>query len=361
MAIRKPASALLSKYLEQHKRQPGSRVFAPLAESYRKLGMVDEALKVLKEGIKRHPSYVLGYLVLAHCYYDQRKFDAAYQTLLPLTPHNRDNPGLQKLFAQVCLELGNLDEALETFKYLLFLNPRDKYFAQQVKALEDDLQKSTLIRPQSVVLKAPTPVQPFSTDENDWAMVDFSATGPAPAEPPTSDEDQWSMEAPRSAEPPAPVSREDDWQVMSRSIDDDYFSDDEVTPEDAEAPLPEDSAPIASHTLVDLYLAQNHLEPAIDLLESFVRLNPRDERSVQRLAELRARIAGPESTEAPTPQAEPAPQGASAAAQSLDGHDELMRIIEAEVHAPHSAKIERAYRLFLQHLQLTADEKLNYG
>lgn len=348
MAIRKPASALLSKYLEQYRKQPGSRVFAPLAESYRKLGMIDEALKVLKEGIKRHPGYVLGYLVLANCYHDQRKNDAAYQTLLPLTSQNRDNPGLQKLFAQVCLELGNLDEALETFKYLLFLNPRDKYYAQQVKTLEDDLQKNTLLRPQSVVLKAPPTHQPFATDENDWAMVDFSSATELPAEDTSSDEDQWSMEAPLAAPPSVAISKEDDWQVMSRSIDDDYFSDEEVTPEDAEAPIHEDSAPIASHTLVDLYLAQNHTEPAIDLLESFVRLNPRDERSVQRLAELRAQV----SASAPEP---------AAPEKSFEGHDELMRIIEAEVHAPDTAKIERAYRLFLQQVQLTADEKTNHG
>lgn len=344
MAIRKPASALLSKYLEQYRKQPGSRVFAPLAESYRKLGMIDEALKVLKEGIKRHPGYVLGYLVLANCYHDQRKNDAAYQTLLPLTSQNRDNPGLQRLFAQVCLELGNLDEALETFKYLLFLNPRDKYYAQQVKTLEDDLQKNTLLRPQSVVLKAPLTNQPFATDDNDWAMVDFSAAAELPPEDAASDEDQWSMEAPLASQAAVTISKEDDWQVMSRSIDDDYFSDDEVTPEDAEAPVHEDSAPIASHTLVDLYLAQNHLEPAIDLLESFVRLNPRDDRSVKRLTELRAQVA-----------LKGAPE------RSFEGHDELMRIIEAEVHAPDTAKIERAYRLFLQQIQLKADEKANHG
>ncbi|MFP5458018.1 MAG: tetratricopeptide repeat protein [Bacteriovoracia bacterium] len=348
MAIRRPASALLSKYLEQYRRQPGSRVFAPLAESYRKLGMIDEALKVLKEGIKRHPGYVLGYLVLANCYHDQRKNDAAYQTLLPLTSQNRDNPGLQKLFAQVCLELGNLDEALETFKYLLFLNPRDKYYAQQVKTLEDDLQKNTLIRPQSVVLKAPQPIQPFATDENDWSMVDFSSANELSSENPSSDEDQWSMQAPPTAEPTASISKEDDWQVMSRSIDDDYFSDEEVTPEDADAPIHEDSAPIASHTLVDLYLAQNHVEPAIDLLESFVRLNPRDERSVKRLAELRGKLVEESTTQAREE-------------VTQDGHDELMRIIEAQVHAPDTAKIERVYRLFLQQIQLTADENMNHG
>ncbi len=339
MAVRRPASALLSRYLEQYRRQPGSRVFAPLAEAYRKLGMTDEALKVLKEGIKRHPSYVLGYLVLAQCYHDQKKNDAAYQTLQPLTPHNRDNPGLQKLFAQVCLELGNLDEALETFKYLLFLNPSDKYSATQVHALEDDLQKRQTVRPQSVVLKAPAAAgTQFGIDEDDWAMVDF-APEKRSEEPQDSPEDQWSMGAP-SALPTTPPSREEDWKVMSRTIDDDFFSDDEVTPEDADAPLPKDSTPMASHTLVDLYVAQNHIGPAIDLLENIISLNPNDRRSVLRLNELK--------------------QQASSPGVEDDGEEELMRIIETEVKAPHAVKMERALKLFLQQVQLTAMERQDH-
>lgn len=334
MAVRRPASALLSRYLEQYRRQPGSRVFAPLAEAYRKLGMTDEALKVLKEGIKRHPGYVLGYLVLAQCYHDQKKSDAAYQTLLPLTPHHRDNPGLQKLFAQVCLELGNLEEALETFKYLLFLNPRDKYVATQVHALEDDLQRKQVVRPQSVVLKAPPAASSqFGINEDDWAMVDFAPEKKEEVSE-ANEEDQWSMGSPSSM--PAPVAtKEDDWKVMSRSIDDDFFSDDEVTPEDAEAPLPEDTTPVASHTLVDLYVAQNHIGPAIDLLENIIALNPSDRRSVLRLNELKQRASAPED----------------------DGQEELMRIIETEVQAPHAVKMERALKLFLQQVQLTAMER----
>jgi predicted Zn-dependent protease len=309
-------------------------VFAPLAEAYRKLGMTDEALKVLKEGIKRHPSYVLGYLVLAQCYHDQKKNDAAYQTLQPLTPHNRDNPGLQKLFAQVCLELGNLDEALETFKYLLFLNPSDKYSATQVRVLEDDLQKKQPALPQSTIVKAPPAASSqFGIDEDDWAMVDFAPD--VKAETSNSiEEDQWSMSSPTSA-PVAAPARDEDWKVMSRSIDDEFFSDDEVTPEDADAPLPEDSAPVASHTLVDLYVAQKHIGPAIDLLENIVSLNPNDRRSVLRLAELRQQVATTDD----------------------DGEEELLRIIETEVQGPHAVKMERALKLFLQQVQLTAMEK----
>ena len=124
-------NSLLTKYSLQYEKKPRSRVFAPLAESYRKIGMLDEALKILKKGIKNHPSYTLGYIVLANCYFDKDQFEAAYSTLLPFVSDNLENIKLQKLFAQICEKLGNFDEALNSYKILLLINPKDKEIAKK--------------------------------------------------------------------------------------------------------------------------------------------------------------------------------------------------------------------------------------
>ena len=56
MSISK-ASNLLTRYSAQYDKNPKSRVFAPLAETYRVMGMYDDALKILRKGIKyRTPS-----------------------------------------------------------------------------------------------------------------------------------------------------------------------------------------------------------------------------------------------------------------------------------------------------------------
>jgi tetratricopeptide (TPR) repeat protein len=114
-------SSLLAKYTLQYKRKPRSRVFAPLAETYRKLGMYEDAFKILKDGIKHNPSYVLGYIVLANCYYDQQNYELAYNTIRPFVSDNLDNLTLQKLFAQTCINLGYLEEALETLNIFYYL------------------------------------------------------------------------------------------------------------------------------------------------------------------------------------------------------------------------------------------------
>lgn len=340
MVLRRSHSALLSKYLEQYKRRPHSRVFAPLAEAYRKLGMVDEALKVLKEGIKRNPSYVLGYLVLSQCYADQFQWDRVHQTLLPLIAHHKDNISLQKLFAKSCIETGELELALETYKWLLFLNPRDKDFASQVADLEDDLLAKQKTIPRQALVKSPGVLpkpQSFDVDEDDWTMVNFSSEN---EEFPKDSEDNWEMNSAQSLN--QATSKVDDWKVMSRELDDDFFSDDEVTPEYAEAPVVEGSKPLVSHTLVDLYVAQNHLEPAILLLEKFLEANPDDKRSSERLTELKLKMR--ENHEALLKVEE-------------SGQAELLRLVKSQVHSNSPQKIEKMYKLFLQQIQLRADEQ----
>jgi tetratricopeptide (TPR) repeat protein len=136
----KNKSSLLVKYLNLYKQKPTSRVFAPLAESYRKIGMINEAFDVLSQGLKYHPDYVLGHLVLANCYFDKKSYQKAFDTIQPYVADNIDNLSLQKLFAEICLKVGKLEDALQTYKYLLFLNPREPEFIKKVHALEDDLR-----------------------------------------------------------------------------------------------------------------------------------------------------------------------------------------------------------------------------
>ena len=42
----------LEKYLKEYQENPRSRVFAPLAEAYRKSGLIDEAIDICREGLE---------------------------------------------------------------------------------------------------------------------------------------------------------------------------------------------------------------------------------------------------------------------------------------------------------------------
>ncbi len=265
-------SALLTKYSELFEANPRSRVFAPLAESYRQLGLLEEAMKILKRGLAIHPTYPLGHLVLASCYYDKDKKELCYQTLLPFVSSNRDNLSLQKLFAQVCLDLGHSEESLAAYKYLLFLAPKNTQFAEKVEQLEsqlvsenwDDQDTHSYTDNQSsaddwVELK---PKQE-SINRSKKLVIDAEV-----------EEEQWALERPG------------DLHITEVKTETEIVS---ATP--IAAPKKNESPPLFTHTLVDIYLAQGHRDKAIEVLEKLLELNPSDQKGLDRLEVLQQEIS----------------------------------------------------------------------
>ena len=61
----------IAKYLNILSKDPGSMVFAPLAEAYRKTGMLDEAIATAQDGLELHPNYVSGMVALGRAYYEK--------------------------------------------------------------------------------------------------------------------------------------------------------------------------------------------------------------------------------------------------------------------------------------------------
>lgn len=345
MLGKKNQSALLAKYFTMYKKNPRSRVFAPLAESFRKLGMLDDAYKVLKEGLRNHPTYTLGYIVLSHCYYDEGKYELVYNTLRPIINLNADNISLQKIFAQTCINLGHLEEALETFKYLLFMNPKDKFFAEQVKHLEDDLMVGHKKLSLDQLIKAPDMPEIRERErsfDDDWVQVDFNRPVKEVPKPllevvksiQESDDDQWVMKTSNLENHPI-LKKE---KVEEKSLDDDFYADefqDEGDIDEVNASSISSDTPIVSHTLIDLYCAQHYYDKAIELLEKILDLNPADIASTQKLAKVI--------------QLKKKNSGAKADTTEQAGHDELISIIETQVKAksPKEMKVQESFDRFL--------------
>lgn len=351
MLGKKNQSAVLAKYFTMYKKNPRSKVFAPLAESFRKLGMLDDAFKILKDGIRNHPNYTLGYIVLAHCYFDQGKFELTYNTLRPIVSQNADNISLQKVFAQSCMNLGYLEEALDTYKYLLFMNPRDKFFTEQVKKLEDDLMVGHKKLSLEQLIKAPDmeklPI-PQSIDD-DWVQVDFNQA-PAPIEEAETkkieeakNDAEWVMQKPGFAQ--HPILKEE--SIQTRSLEDDFYADEfeeygDI--EDSDPGMAPADSPIVSHTLIDLYCAQQYYDKAIELLEKILELNPHDQASRQKLAKV-IELKNESNIHAKPKTSE-------------QEHEELISIIETQVKAksPKEIKLQNTFDHFLVALKDRAQQ-----
>jgi tetratricopeptide (TPR) repeat protein len=344
MLGKKNQSAVLAKYFSMYKKNPRSKVFAPLAESFRKLGLLDDAFKILKDGIRYHPNYTLGYIVLAHCYFDQGKFELTYNTLRPIISQNGDNISLQKIFAQACMNLGYLDEALDIYKYLLFMNPRDKFFIDQVKKLEDDLQVGHKKLSLDQLMKAPDleKIPASTTLDDDWVQVDFNR--PVDSAPQVLadqknkiNEAEWVMQKP--AMNLHPILKEE--EIKTRDLEDDFFADEfeELGSIEEIEPHTQTEAPIVSHTLIDLYIGQKFFDKALELVDKILELNPNDKPSFEKRGViLKLMSASQSSIEDPSEE---------------KGHDELISIIETKVKAksPKDVKLQNALERFLSHIK----------
>jgi tetratricopeptide (TPR) repeat protein len=153
-------------YLKKYQNDPRSRVFAPLAEAYRKAGLFDEAIEICRDGIRFHPSFIGGRVALARALFDKGDYAATVKELGPVVLDAPDNLVAQKLLAESCLILGRLSESLAAYKVLLFFMPKDVEIAKLVQELESRAYEDGLL----VLQDDPVPLKNFSVQAADRAI-----------------------------------------------------------------------------------------------------------------------------------------------------------------------------------------------
>lgn len=139
-------SPIIYDYLKKYQDDPTSRVFAPLAEAYRKAGMIDEAIEICREGLKVHPQFVGGRVALARALFEKKRYPEVIDELVSVTRDVPDNLAAQKLVAESALMLGRVSESLTAYKMLLYFNPTDAETAKIVSELESQAyEQGTLV------------------------------------------------------------------------------------------------------------------------------------------------------------------------------------------------------------------------
>ncbi len=109
--------------LHNSERDPEGRVFAPLADAYRRAGQIPEAVRLLNDGLSRLPDFVPGHVVAAQLYVEQglaEEAGFAARRALELDP---DNVNALRSLARVLEERGAVAEAAEVRDHLGALEP----------------------------------------------------------------------------------------------------------------------------------------------------------------------------------------------------------------------------------------------
>ena len=95
---------------------PGSRLFVSLAEEYRKVGRVKDALSALQKGLLAHPGYVAAQVALGRAYLEANQATDAIATFTKVLVADPANLVAAKSLADIHLARNDNLEALKKFK-----------------------------------------------------------------------------------------------------------------------------------------------------------------------------------------------------------------------------------------------------
>lgn len=262
------------EYVRRFEEDPTSRVFAPLAEAYRRMGRVDEAIQICKVGLEHHPDFHGGRVALAKCYLDKKDPASASEELLQVTKAVPENLLAQRLLGDAHLLLGNRADALHAYKMALLLAPSDVALAEKVHKLESGLESSEAeaiepvkeeISEQEFVEVVPAPVEapPMPQEEN--ALHEDFIVPSTPA-----------IEEELPSDPGIRSEINALLGMKENEIEDDSFKIQHVSTIFVE-PERENRKEITTETLGDLYFSQEQYQRALEIFEKLASGRPSPE------------------------------------------------------------------------------------
>ena len=256
---------------------PDGRGFVNLAAAYRKSGDLDEALRILRDGLRRHPELVSGHVVAGWVQSDQgnvSEAEAAFRKALEIDP---ENISALRGLGEVLSESGDAEGALKTFQNLLLLEPLDLGLPGRVEELRE-------------VVLTPTPAEgPEGQGSGPW-------------------------------DDPEDVAEELNWERAALQEDKSLLSPDSADSEDPEAgserpELPDRSVSaealkddtLVTKTMGDVLLRQGLLDESEGVYKQLLRRDPGDAEVQERLDHIQAlrrgevaqEVFGPGTAEAP--------------------------------------------------------------
>ncbi|MEO6211613.1 MAG: tetratricopeptide repeat protein [Gemmatimonadaceae bacterium] len=220
-------SALIEDLRKQFAENP-RRVFARLANEYRKLGDLDVAIEICRAHVPLQPTYISGYIVLGQALFERGQPDEArstFETALSLDPENLI--ALRQL-GDIARASGDLDAARGWYHKLLEVDPQNDDIAAQLEALDTPAQSA--VTPVTVA-SAPAEAAPVSWSDihpDSAAVTPLSPQAMQPTRPRFTigviPENLAAGKEPAAASTPAPVAaqkesrREEDQLLEQHSV-----------------------------------------------------------------------------------------------------------------------------------------------
>lgn len=181
-------STRISELTQRLEKEPGTRVFMELAKEHQKAGSLEDAVRICRDCLERHPGYHAARVQLSKALLAQENFTDAAGELDKVVTQAPDNLLARKLLGDARFGAGDRTGALETYRSLLLLNPDDREARSRVEELESGPSDSAdLPEAEEFTMEAPPAaekpqLEPVAEAE-DTDEATESAPVPAIAEP----------------------------------------------------------------------------------------------------------------------------------------------------------------------------------
>lgn len=126
----------IEKLKEKVEKDVNSKLFVPLAEEYKKEGMLDDAINVLLNGLEKQPGYMSARVSLGKIYLEKGMLEEARAEFENVIKSIPDNLYAQKKLAELYRDSGEKDLAIKSFKAVLKLNPMDEDALSKLRDVE---------------------------------------------------------------------------------------------------------------------------------------------------------------------------------------------------------------------------------
>ena len=137
-------------------KDPASIAFAQLAEEYRRSGEHEEAVRVCRTGLAKHPSYLSARVTLGRALIELEQYDDAHTELDYVLRSAPENLAAIRGLAEIHQRRGELGEALKQYQTALGIAKHDPELEESVEELTRQLGGGGTIEP------ATAPVHPVA-------------------------------------------------------------------------------------------------------------------------------------------------------------------------------------------------------
>lgn len=118
-------AAEIAKYEARLASEPHSRVFAQLADAYRKAGRLDEAIRTCRSGLREHATYVSARMVLGRALAEKGQLPEAEKELAIVLELSPATAVAHRLLGDLAAAQGKRDDARRHYETALGLSPQD--------------------------------------------------------------------------------------------------------------------------------------------------------------------------------------------------------------------------------------------